>query len=387
MQATYYPPQAYYPVQQVPSQAQYPPPQVAGSVPYVSHYVGAAPPRQDPYAYSMRHRYETYVPPPPEPAPKSKHQRSNTISTPNHKIMPLKSAMKKRTHERSESMGQPISRQSSRAPSEPREPISPTGRPRANSTQQYLPGHLFVMFPSSNEIRMENIALPSTVDEIRQNLLPMWPHRGSNDVPRESTFRAVFNGTPWASSGTDYIIARRMIHTLWGVLAHQGYMYQSTTHTGEPPTKLIFARAQHEKLPYFFSISVSQSGSKYSFLDAPPRIAESLSEAIRALWPHKVSADRRTEGGVFIFEVKKNAGGEVDRSLLAAYVLDYFNSIGFKLDGSIPMGKAGPLGFGSKKELWILRSAQQRDSSASGQNSVHGHNSAHGHSAHGHGEY
>jgi hypothetical protein len=63
----------------------------------------------------------------------------------------------------------------------------------------------------------------------------------------------------------------------------------------------------------------------------------------------------------------------VDKNLLAAYILGYFNSIGFKLDGTIPMGKAGPLGFGSKKELWIFMGSPPRSGSASGHNSAHGH--------------
>lgn len=65
------------------------------------------------------------------------------------------------------------------------------------------------------------------------------------------------------------------------------------------------------------------------------------------------------------------------------------------------MGKAGPLGFGSKKEIWVFRGMQQRrppsamrnrEGSTNGQfgnGSAHGHSgSAHGHgSMHDHDEY
>ena len=74
---------------------------------------------------------------------------------------------------------------------------------------------------------------------------------------------------------------------------------------------------------------------------------------------------------------------DVDRSVLSAYILGYFNSVGFKLDGSIPLGKATPLGFGSKKELWIFKATQARSGSASGHNSVNGPSSAHGHGEYG----
>lgn len=70
---------------------------------------------------------------------------------------------------------------------------------------------------------------------------------------------------------------------------------------------------------------------------------------------------------------------DVDKSVLSAYILGYFNSVGFKLDGSLPLGKTTPLGFGSKKELWIFKGMQTRSGSASGHNSVNGPNSAHGH--------
>lgn len=144
----YYNPSAYYPVAQ-PA----PPPQYAAqplaSLPYISHYRNTPqfdPPRQLPpqgpgYTTYQRHRYETYVPPPPEPAPKPR--RTQSLAVPNPKAKPLKSAMKKRNHERSESMGEPISRTSSRAPSDhqQRERAGSMSRSRANSNPpQFVPG-------------------------------------------------------------------------------------------------------------------------------------------------------------------------------------------------------------------------------------------------------
>ena len=57
--------------------------------------------------------------------------------------------------------------------------------------------------------------------------------------------------------------------------------------------------------------------------------------------------------------------------------------MGFRLNGIVPMAKAGHLGFGSKKELWVFSGTPPRPGSASGHNSVRGRSS----SAHGHGEY
>lgn len=110
-------------------------------MPYIAGY---GPPL--PEGMYQRHRYETYVPPPPEPVrPKHMH-RSQSVSVPNpNGQRPLKSAMKKRNHERSESMGAPISRQSSRAPEEQRERAGSMTRPRANSIQQFIPGVYLVL--------------------------------------------------------------------------------------------------------------------------------------------------------------------------------------------------------------------------------------------------
>ena len=147
----YYNPSAYYPV----PQPGLPPPQFTAqpvaSMPYISHYRNTPqfdPPRQLPpqgpgYSSYQRHRYETYVPPPPEPAPKPR--RTQSLAVPNPHARPLKSALKRRGHERSESMGEPISRTSSRAPSEhqQRERAGSTSRPRANSNPPpFIPGML-----------------------------------------------------------------------------------------------------------------------------------------------------------------------------------------------------------------------------------------------------
>ena len=200
-------------------------------MPYISHYRNTPqfdPPRQLPpqgpmYPNYQRHRYDTYVPPPPEPAPKPR--RTQSLAVPNPHAKPLKSAMKKRTHERSESMGgEPISRTSSRAPSEQRERASSMSRSRANSNPPpFIPGtccayvpehylihacvdHVFITFPGSNEVRMENIPFQHTVDDMRQNLLPAWPHGVASESHRDNVWRATFNGTPWSSAGTDLIM-------------------------------------------------------------------------------------------------------------------------------------------------------------------------------------
>ena len=144
----YYAPSGYYPVPQQVVAPQLTAQQLA-QMPYVSHYRNTPqfdPPRQLPpqnvaYSSYQRHRYDTYVPPPPEPVPPPR--RSQSLAAPNPKAKPLKSAMKKPAHGRSESMGEPISRTSSRAPSEhqQRERANSMSRARANSNPPpFVPG-------------------------------------------------------------------------------------------------------------------------------------------------------------------------------------------------------------------------------------------------------
>lgn len=78
-------------------------------------------------------------------------------------------------------------------------------------------------------------------------------------------------------------------------------------------------------------------------------------------------------------------GWESDKNRFTTFVLGYLNSLGFKMDGSIPMGKAGHLGFGSRKELWVFKALQQRrPGSALGRNRENSMNGARDGSAHGH---
>lgn len=139
-------------------------------------------------------------------------------------------------------------------------------------------------------------------------------------------------------------------------------------------------------------------------------MAETLGHNLRNAFPRQIASDRSTEDGLFMIEMRKSVGAcaslselssvsphnlegpETDRSLCAAYILGFLNSLGFQLDGSVPMGRAGALGFGSKKEIWVFRGVQQRrpgsslsrhrDESGEGvrDGNMQGRASSHGHS-------
>ncbi|KAJ3551675.1 hypothetical protein NM688_g4564 [Phlebia brevispora] len=145
----------------------------------------------------------------------------------------------------------------------------------------------------------------------------------------------------------------------------QGYSYITTINTNTTPSRLVFLYTAPDPMVDFFSVLISQSGEKLSILGIEPQAAHSLGDSLRAMFPHKIASDRAREDGIYVIELRKGIGSsEVDRTVFHAYMLRFFGAIGYKLDGSIPMGKAGPLGFGARKELWVFRGSRQRPPSA-----------------------
>lgn len=57
----------------------------------------------------------------------------------------------------------------------------------------------------------------------------------------------------------------------------------------------------------------------------------------------------------------------MDKSLFAAYVLQFFRLHGFVLSGSLPLGRSrSPLAFGARKEVWVFKGEMKRPESANG---------------------
>lgn len=293
--------------------------------------------------------------------------RSQTVMTPGTRMAPLKSIMKKSQHDRSASNGNgdvPLSRHNSRTDQLPVRPrANSSTRPNYDSAPSFAPDHLFVVFNGSNELRLENIAYQETIEGLRERILPLWHHGVSTEESRTHRWRAQFTGNPWASSGTDAILARRLICQLYGLLYYQGYTYLSTVNISNSPSKLIFIQTPPESQVVFFTICFSHSGDKISILDCPTQFSDGLSTSLRKYFPRKVTFDRVARDGEHIIELKRGiTSPDVERSLFAACILRYFNSVGYKLDGSLPIGRARPLG--TKKDLWIFRGPMLRPESA-----------------------
>ncbi|TCD71552.1 hypothetical protein EIP91_008933 [Steccherinum ochraceum] len=308
---------------------------------------------------------------------------------------PPKSIMKK-SHDRTASMGavDPLQLSRSRSNSNPRPGSRPSSREhgelsrppsrqasmrqRANSstrpqldpTPPFVSDHVFLSLHGTNEIRIEGIAYQEMVEDLRENLLPCWPYGVSQEDSREHKWRAQFSGSPWTSSGTDFLFTRRLLCRLFAVFSNQGYTYLTTINTAATTNRLIFTMAQRDVRAYFFSVSISPSGDKMTIVDGPQPILPALDAGIRSIFPRKIASNRHTEDGVYKIEVKKNFGGavDIDKTLFVAFVLQFFRMHGFVLNGSFPLGRSrSPLAFGARKEVWIFKgSSRQQAESANG---------------------
>ncbi|EMD42093.1 hypothetical protein CERSUDRAFT_90692 [Gelatoporia subvermispora B] len=330
-QPPYYPQQAYAPAP-------------AGYYPQFNAYPPYIPPQQN-VAFPV---YPTsYEQPQHTPAPRRKHLRRNPSSAPPNKPGgPLKSAMKK--PDRSSSEGIPLT--------------------RANSLPRFVPEHVFFSIHSTNEFRMENIAYQSTLDGLREHILPMWPPGVALEDSREHRWRVQFMGNPWSSAGTDFVLAQRLMARLFTILASQGYTYQTTVNVRNrlQPPRLIFTQSEPDLTAEFFTVTFSKSGHKLSILDAPIEVTQDLGASLRKAFPRRITSDRANEEGVHVIEVKRGGGygtSEVDKSIFTAYVLQFLKSVGYNLSGSVPLGKKSGFGLGSRKDVWFFRGTIRRPES------------------------
>ncbi|KAI0363906.1 hypothetical protein BV20DRAFT_1125960 [Pilatotrama ljubarskyi] len=294
--------------------------------------------------------------------PRPLARESSRASTPGRPdLKPLKSAMKRtKTPDRAASVGAvPLSR--GRSGSIRRQRTRSGSRMRSGSVPKaFTPDHLLLTLHSTNQLLLENIPDSNAGDELTEAVLPIWP-RGANTIEnRRGKWRVEFAGHPWSCSGLEAIMAGKMICRLYLILARLGYTYLSTINVGNPwkPPSMIFVDSTPDYEAQVFLIMFSKRGDRLTILDGPPELTQQLGIDLRATFPRKITTDRATEDGLHIFEVKKGSYGSpaVDKSILIAFVLRFFNYAGFRLSGSVPMGTKGLLSFGHRKEMWIFRS-------------------------------
>ncbi|KAI0936385.1 hypothetical protein AcV5_004538 [Taiwanofungus camphoratus] len=257
-----------------------------------------------------------YAPPSqfPTPAPPRKKLSRSASAAPSVTLPPsrsstpagpLKSAMKKPPDRSASAGGAPLTRH--RTTSGARQRVNSLTRTRSNSMPSFTPDHLFLSVHSVNELRIGNIAYQSTLDELREAVLPMWPPGVMSEESRGRNWCVRFAGSPWTSVDIDGILAQRLICRLFLVLANQGYSYRTTVNTansGRPP-QLVFVESDPDQEAQIFLTSFSRSVNRLSLLDAPPDVAQQLAAGLRSVFPRKISSFGANEDGVHVIEMKR----------------------------------------------------------------------------------
>ncbi|KAL4069633.1 hypothetical protein V8B97DRAFT_1918140 [Scleroderma yunnanense] len=305
---------------------------------------------------------------------------------------PLKSALKKNGVARSESVSA-VPFQRTRTDSDARQRLAPMTRTRTNSNPSFLPGnchiflvcditnffapdkdHMFVSFHGSNELRLGNVAYQDILDEIRERLLPMWPHGVPNEITANHSWRVIFSRNPWSATGLEaltiiqlFVTSCSFIPTLQyfevlTVLAEQGYQYLTSLNTGYAYPQLIFKDVKHDEDCDFFVAYLSRSGHKITLIRPPRRIGEQLGSRLRNVWPYKIASDAASEEEIYTVELKRNAMGayNLDRDVFVSHTLQEISLMGYKLEATIHLPRVGILGFGTRREIWVFRGPRIR---------------------------
>ncbi|PIL31927.1 hypothetical protein GSI_06631 [Ganoderma sinense ZZ0214-1] len=225
------------------------------------------------------------------------------------------------------------------------------------------PDHIILTLRSTNGLWLENVAHENIILELQESVLQQWPRGHNSADSRRGKWKIEFAGSPWAAVGQDALWAGKMILALYHCLALNGFTYLATVNVGNlwKPPQLIFVECPSDPAPEFFLMMLSKAGDRLTLMDASYELSEMLGMELRATFPKKITADRATEDGRHVFEIKRSSYGvEVDRSLLIAFVLRFFKSAGFKLAGSVPMGTRSLFSLRERKEIWVFQNAWSR---------------------------
>jgi len=236
-----------------------------------------------------------------------------------------------------------------------------TSRPRsrANGRDVYTPGHLFVQISGTNRLFMSSVMFQSTVDDIRERVLTMWPDGILYQTYRDETneFDAHFSGTPWTSKGNLGLIAMRLILELFAVLSRQGYVCTSAIDTGLSMgyPRLVFSVTKADPDVDFFMIAFTNNRRKIRLINHPDHLGQTISELLREHFPRRVASASWDESDMYKIELNR-WDSESTAGQVMATILQHCTTEGFKLECTIPLTHKGLFGIlQGKKELWIMK--------------------------------
>jgi len=92
-------------------------------------------------------------------------------------------------------------------------------------------------------------------------------------------------------------------------------------------------------------------------IDPPHQIGEMIGAQLRTAWPHKIASDKAVDNGIYTVALKSTNFGSytLDKHLFMSFALQAIRALGYKLLASVPLARRGPLGMGSKREVWIFK--------------------------------
>jgi len=238
--------------------------------------------------------------------------------------------------------------------------VNSISRTRTSSSARVDPDHVFLSINPPNGLELSNLAQRATVEELRDQLFPMWPTGVAYQERKGYDWRVQFVGSPWDSQGIESIIAQRMICRIFWVLSAQGYVYLTSINTGRTfkSPRLVFIRAPADSRAHFFAMSLNSSGNRVTFVDPPAAVVNSLGLSLRTAFPHRV-ANEHGEDGIFTITLRSSINSMgADKDLFMAHILKYINDMAFKLDASVPLARRGLFGMSGRKELWVFKGSE-----------------------------
>jgi hypothetical protein len=66
---------------------------------------------------------------------------------------------------------------------------------------------IFITFRGANQLVVENLSNPDALDELRQELFPLWPAGVETVESLRNEWRVTFARDPWSSSGQDALLS------------------------------------------------------------------------------------------------------------------------------------------------------------------------------------
>ncbi|KAG6851072.1 hypothetical protein H0H93_002964 [Arthromyces matolae] len=341
MQSTYgnYPYYAQQQYQQQPAYNSYPIPGPSNHYPSYNY---------PPYA-PHQEKEPPFIPPPPPgfqqhtPRPKA-HRRSATTSA----AQPLKSAMKKSTSVPPPTDG--LSRQATYPAAYPNH--ATRQRLLSNNHGQYTtthnpddfrPLHMFVSFIGNNELRIENLMEPG-LQELRATILPMWPPGIELDAQRGHDWTVKFRNNPWTLQGPNVPKAWAIIVQLFTLFARR-----FDVHSQVP--RLVFEVTSEDRTSHFFLAYLERGGRRLTLVKPPPSVDETLGTQLKAVLPRKVHEEPLGDD-LRILDVR---APEVEPQFFLMHVLKVLAELNFNLATSLPLGRKGPLGLRTGRELLVFR--------------------------------